>query len=97
MMMQAEWLREARAVDSRGPVREDDRAKRRGKKVLTAKWVDCCCSSDATAHMHRDGCLAACMDSVLTGRECMMYQRLAVGLVYVAVVAGLVPLAIEVV
>ena len=36
MMMQAEWFKEARAGDSRGPVREDDLANRRVKKVLTA-------------------------------------------------------------
>lgn len=52
MMMQAEWGKEARAVASRVPVREEDLAKRLLlMKLLTASGV-ACCSSDATALTH---------------------------------------------
>lgn len=58
-MMQAEWVKEARAVGSKEPVCEEGLAKRRlVMKPLTASGMACCGSSGATAHTHRQrvGC-----------------------------------------
>ena len=75
MMMQAEWFKEARAVDSQGPVREEDLAKRLVKKVLTVYCGDGCCSSDATAHTHRQDCWLHAYSFDKRKRKCIMRQR----------------------